>query len=91
MPAIEFPLPPGKSYFGSYPEEPLGVAEGQAAIVPFAGIIETHTGLYRKCSGTSFRSVRHPTENNLPKLRSLDHIKHLFSFARRQAHSERSC
>nr|VFJ49636.1 MAG: hypothetical protein BECKFM1743A_GA0114220_100743 [Candidatus Kentron sp. FM]VFJ50313.1 MAG: hypothetical protein BECKFM1743C_GA0114222_100834 [Candidatus Kentron sp. FM]VFK10012.1 MAG: hypothetical protein BECKFM1743B_GA0114221_101254 [Candidatus Kentron sp. FM] len=32
--------------------------------------------------------IRHPTENNLPKLRSLDHIKHLFSFARRQAHSE---
>ncbi|VFN04568.1 MAG: hypothetical protein BECKG1743E_GA0114224_107471, partial [Candidatus Kentron sp. G] len=23
---------------------------------------------------------RHLTENNLPKLRSLDHIKHLFSF-----------
>nr|VFJ63233.1 MAG: hypothetical protein BECKFM1743A_GA0114220_103273 [Candidatus Kentron sp. FM]VFJ65013.1 MAG: hypothetical protein BECKFM1743C_GA0114222_103832 [Candidatus Kentron sp. FM]VFK15451.1 MAG: hypothetical protein BECKFM1743B_GA0114221_103713 [Candidatus Kentron sp. FM] len=33
-------------------------------------------------------NLRHPTENNLPKLRSLDHIKYLFSFARRQAHSE---
>nr|VFJ49645.1 MAG: hypothetical protein BECKFM1743A_GA0114220_100745 [Candidatus Kentron sp. FM]VFJ50323.1 MAG: hypothetical protein BECKFM1743C_GA0114222_100836 [Candidatus Kentron sp. FM]VFK19191.1 MAG: hypothetical protein BECKFM1743B_GA0114221_106022 [Candidatus Kentron sp. FM] len=31
---------------------------------------------------------RHPTRNNLPELRSLDHIKHLFSFARRQTHSE---
>nr|VFJ59824.1 MAG: hypothetical protein BECKFM1743A_GA0114220_102472 [Candidatus Kentron sp. FM] len=33
-------------------------------------------------------ALRHPTENNLPKLRSLGHIKHSFSFARRQAYSE---
>ncbi|VFM99212.1 MAG: hypothetical protein BECKG1743D_GA0114223_102714 [Candidatus Kentron sp. G] len=32
------------------------------------------------------RVVRHPTENNSPKLRSLDHVKPLFSFARTQAH-----
>nr|VFJ70351.1 MAG: hypothetical protein BECKFM1743C_GA0114222_105542 [Candidatus Kentron sp. FM]VFJ75311.1 MAG: hypothetical protein BECKFM1743A_GA0114220_108242 [Candidatus Kentron sp. FM]VFK18245.1 MAG: hypothetical protein BECKFM1743B_GA0114221_105332 [Candidatus Kentron sp. FM] len=33
--------------------------------------------------------IRHPIENNLPELRGLDHIKFLFSFACRQAHSER--
>ncbi|VFM97620.1 MAG: hypothetical protein BECKG1743D_GA0114223_103014 [Candidatus Kentron sp. G] len=37
---------------------------------------------------TWIQYVRHPTENNLPKLRSLGHIKPLFGFARRQAHSE---